>query len=62
MGSTVLCILRSRLLVYSAESGVNMVQVVLSRFSMVWFCPDKHFYVGMVVYISWLHSCLCVWV
>ena len=36
MGSALLCIFRSRFLVYSAESGVNRVQVVL-------FCPDKNF-------------------
>ena len=34
MGSTLLCILRSRLLLYSAGSGVNRVQVVLSGFGM----------------------------
>ena len=34
MGCALLCILRSRLLVYSAGSGVNRVQVVLSGFSM----------------------------
>ena len=34
MGSAVLCILRSRLHVYSAGSGVNRVQVVLSGFSV----------------------------
>ena len=41
MGSAVLFILRSRLLVYSAGSGVNRVQVVLSEFSVeiVMFCP-----------------------
>ena len=33
MGSAVLFILRSRLLLYSAGSGVNRVQVVLSGFS-----------------------------
>ena len=33
-GSALLCIFRSRLLVYSAGSGVNRVQVVLSGFSM----------------------------
>ena len=38
MGSALLCILRSRLLLYSAESGVNRVQVVLSGFSMRLFC------------------------
>ena len=31
MGSALLCIMRYRLLVYSAGSGVNRVQVVLSR-------------------------------
>ena len=40
MGSALLCIFRSRLLVYSAGSSVNMnrVQVVLSGFSMRLFC------------------------
>ena len=56
LGSAVLFILRSRLLLYSAGSGVNRVQVVLSGFSVRLFC----LFVGMVVCISWLHSCLCV--
>ena len=38
MGSALLCICSSRLLVYSAGSGVNRVQVVLSVFSMRLFC------------------------
>ena len=38
IGSALLCIFRSRLLVYSAGSGVNRVQVVLSGFSMRLFC------------------------
>ena len=38
MGSALLCICRSRLLIYSARSGVNRVQVVLSGFSMRLFC------------------------
>ena len=38
MGSALLCILRSRLLVYYSGSGVNKVQVVLSGFSMRLFC------------------------
>ena len=38
MGSALLFIFRSRLLVYSAEYGVNRVQVVLSGFSMRLFC------------------------
>ena len=62
MGSVLLCIFRSRFLVYSAGSGMNRVQVVLSGFSMRWFCfIQAKLYVGMVVYISWLHSCSCVW-
>ena len=38
MGSGVLFILRSRLLLYSAGSGVNRVQVGLSGFSVRVFC------------------------
>ena len=62
MGSDLLFIVRSRFLVYSAGSGVIRVQVVLSGFSMRLFCfVQAKLYVGMVVCISWLHSCLCVW-
>ena len=61
MCSAVLFILRSRLLLYSAGSGVNRVQVVLSGFSMRCFVLSRQkLYVGVVVCISWLHSCLCV--
>ena len=38
MGSVVLFILRYRSLVYSAGSGVNRVQVVLSGFSVILLC------------------------
>ena len=38
MGSALLCIFRSRFLVYSEGSGVNRVQVVLSEFSMRLCC------------------------
>ena len=38
MGRSVLCILRSRLLLYSAGSGMNRVHVVLSGFSVRLFC------------------------
>ena len=38
MGSAVLFIWRPRLLLYSAGSGVNRVQVVLSGFSVRLFC------------------------
>ena len=51
MGSALLFIVRSRLLIYSAGSGINRVQVVLSGFSKkVVFVLSRHFfYVGMVV-------------
>ena len=42
MGSALFCIFRSRLLVYSVGSGMNIVQVVLSGFSMSLFCPGKN--------------------
>ena len=38
MGSAMLFIVRSQLLVYSAGSGVNRVQIVLSGFSKGLFC------------------------
>ena len=38
MGSAVLFIMRSRLLLYSAGFGVNRVQVVLSGISVRVFC------------------------
>ena len=38
MGSALLFIVRTRLLVYSAGSGLNRVQVVLSGFRMRLFC------------------------
>ena len=43
MGSAVLFIVRSRLLLYSAGSGVNRVQVGLSGFSVRLFCPCNNF-------------------
>ena len=43
MGSVLLLIVRSRLLVYSAGSSVNRGQVVLSGFSKRLFCPGKNF-------------------
>ena len=55
MRSAVLFIFRSRLLLYSAGSGVNRVQVVLSGFSVRLFCfVQAKLYVGMVVCISFL--------
>ena len=61
MGSALLFIVRSRLIVYSAGSGENRVHVVLSGFSKSCFVLSRHnLYVGRVVCISWLHSYLCV--
>ena len=61
MGSALLLIVMSRLLVYSAGSGVNRVQVVLSGFSKWLFCFVQAKTLCRVVCISWLHSYLCVW-
>ena len=61
MGSAVLFILRYRLLLYSAGSGVNRVQVVLSGFRVRLLCfVQAILYVGIVVCIYFLRSCLCV--
>ena len=58
MGSALLFILRSRLLVYFAGSGANRVQVVLPGFSVRLFCLSrKKLYVCMVVHISLPQSC-----
>ena len=44
MRSAVLFIFRSNLLSYSAGSGVNRVQVILSGFSVrLLFCPGTNF-------------------
>ena len=60
MGSALLFIVRSRLLVYSAGSGVNRVQVV-DLIGGCFVLSRQKLCVGMVVCISWLHSYLCVW-
>ena len=61
MGSAVLFILRSRLLVYSAGSGVNRVQVVLSGFRVrLLFCTGKTFmYVWLFVFLGCTRACVC---
>ena len=60
MRIAVLFIFSSRLLVYSAGSGVNRVQVVyLDLVCDCFVLSRQKISVGMVVYISWLHS--CVW-
>ena len=61
MDIVVLFILRSRLLLYHAGSGVNRVQVVLSVFSVRLICfVQAKPYVGMVVCIYLLNSYWCV--
>ena len=61
MGSAWLFIVRSILLIYSAGSGVNRVQVVLSGFSKRLFCVVQTNMLCRYDCISWLHSYLCVW-
>ena len=62
MCSALLCIFRSRLLVYSAGSGMNRVQVVLSGFCMRLFCLSRQkLSVGMLyIFISYTRACMCV--
>ena len=60
MGSALLFIVRSTLLVYYAGSGVNRVQVVLSGFSKRLFVLSRQkLCVGMVVLHSYLCGCDC---
>ena len=61
MGSALLFIVRSRLLVYSAWSGVSRVQVVLSGFSMIllFFFQKKNFiYVWLYVFLGCTRACV----
>ena len=61
MHSAVLFNFRSRLLLYSAGSGVNRVQVLLSGFSVGLFCfVHAKSFCRYGLCISLLHSCLCV--
>ena len=64
MGSALLCIFRSRLLVYSAGSGVNRVQVVFSGYSMRLFCfvPAKTFCRYGCIYVLDALVLVCVYV
>ena len=50
------------MLLYSAGSAVNSVQVVLSGFSVRLFCfVQGNNCVGMVYVFFWLHTCVCVY-
>ena len=63
MGSAVLFILRSRLLLYYAGSGVNRVHVVLSGFSVRLFCfvhvKSVCRYGRMYFPAALVHVCIC---
>ena len=60
MCSAVLFILRSRLLLYFAGSGVNRVQVVLSGFSVRLLCPGKNFMkIWLYVFLGCTCACVC---
>ena len=63
MYSAVLFVLRSRLLEYSAASGVNRVQVVLSGFSVRLFCfvhaKTLCRYGFMNFFAALVHVCRC---
>ena len=62
MGRALLFIVRSRLLVYSAGSGVRECKLFCLDLVRGYFVLSlQKLYVGMVVCISWLHSYLCVW-
>ena len=62
MGSALLFIVRSRLLVYSAGSGVNRVQVVLSGFSKRLFCfvqAKTLCRYGCMYFLGCTRTCVC---
>ena len=61
MGSALLFIVRSRLLVYSAECKLFCLDLERGCFVNKNQPDRQKLYVGMVVCISWLHSYLCVW-
>ena len=56
MGSAVLFILRSRLLLYSAGFGMNRVQVVLSGFSVRLLCFVQE---KLYVFLGCTRACVC---
>ena len=59
MGSAVLFTLRSRLLLYSAGSAVNRVQVVLSGFSMRLFCFVQAKTFWLYIFLGCTRACVC---
>ena len=61
MGGAVLFILRSRLVLYSAGSGVNRMQVVLSGFSVIFLCFVQSKTVCRYVCMYFLAALVIVW-
>ena len=59
VGSAVLFIFRSRLLLCSAGSGVNRVQVVLSGFSVRVFCFVQSKTLCRYVFLGCIRACVC---
>ena len=61
MVSALLFIVRSRLLLYYAGSGmIRVQQVVLYGFSVSLFCPDKNvMYVWLYVFLGCTRACVC---
>ena len=60
MGSAVLFILRSRLLLYSAGYGVNRIQVVLSGCSVRLFCFVQAKFLCRYGFMYFLPALVCV--
>ena len=59
MGSEVLFMLRSRLCVYYAGSGVDRVQVVLTRFCVRLLCFIQGKKLWLYVFLRCTHACVC---
>ena len=57
MGGAMLFILRSTLLLYSAGSGVNRMQVVLSGFNVR--SRQNFMYVWLYVFLGYTRACVC---
>ena len=60
MCSTVMFIIRPRLFLYYAWSGVNRVQVILSGFSEIFFFPGKNcMWVWLYEFLGCTRACMC---
>ena len=62
MGRALLCICKSRLLIYSAGSGMNIVQVVLSGVSIRLFCfvqEKTSLQIWFHIFLDCTPACVC---